>query len=39
MMQLFELGAQQESAQFWTADKVLLEQLSPRAIFVHQLGE
>ena len=29
--------AEQEAAQFWTADTVLLKQLSPRPSFVHQL--
>jgi predicted nucleic acid-binding protein len=31
--------AETESAQFWTADTVLLKQLSPRPSFVHQLAE
>jgi predicted nucleic acid-binding protein len=30
--------AESESAQFWTADKVLLAKLSPRPSYVHQLG-
>jgi predicted nucleic acid-binding protein len=31
--------AESESAQFWTADKVLLAKLSPRPSYVHQLGK
>ena len=31
--------AESESAQFWTIDRVLLNQLSPRPAYVHELGE
>jgi predicted nucleic acid-binding protein len=35
----FLVCAESESAQFWTADKVLLKKLLPRPSYVHQLGE
>ena len=31
--------AESESASFWTIDRVLLGQLSPRPAYVHELGE
>lgn len=31
--------AETEAAEFWTADKVLLNQLFPRLAYVHELGE
>ncbi|AFY78234.1 putative nucleic acid-binding protein, contains PIN domain [Pleurocapsa sp. PCC 7327] len=31
--------AESESAQFWTIDRVLLDRLSPRPAYVHELGE
>jgi len=31
--------AESESAEFWTADRVLLKQISPLPAYVHQLGE
>jgi len=31
--------AETEAAEFWTTDKVLLKQLSPRPAYVHELGE
>jgi predicted nucleic acid-binding protein len=31
--------AESESAEFWTADRMLLKQSSPLPAYVHQLGE